>query len=553
MYIVFARKYRPQTFAEIIGQSHITTTLANAISQNRVAHAYLFAGPRGIGKTTTARILAKALDCEKGPTTSPCNHCASCNEITNSISLDILEIDGASNRGIEEIRNLRDNIKFAPSRGKYKIYIIDEVHMLTAEAFNALLKTLEEPPPHVKFIFATTQPHKVPPTILSRCQRFDFRRISTKDIFENLKRISGKEGLKTGDEVLSLIARYADGSMRDAEVILDQITSFATTSPGTDEVKKILGLVGEDVLFGLSTAIKEKDAVSGLKIIDELINTGKDSAQIITGLIEHFRNLAVLKISKDLSALVEVAEEKVRRYEDEARKFSIEEILYAIYTLANAIDFVRKSNMGRVPLEAGFIKLARMGPVASLDEITKRIAALEGDMKADPGPAPCPEKASKPAPIAEDPVENSTKEALPGRADSIDGITGSWGMVLSRIKEKKISVASYLQRGYPAALENAVLSIGFPKECSFYKEALDSPDYRQLIEGAIKEVSGTEVRVKFITPEVSGIKNNISEEYPKYGNEGDKAADEPHPQEGHAVEPIIKDALQMFNGRLKKV
>ncbi|MDD5437493.1 MAG: DNA polymerase III subunit gamma/tau, partial [Candidatus Omnitrophica bacterium] len=217
-YIAFARKYRPQTFDDIIGQSHVTTTLKNAISQDRVAHAYLFAGPRGVGKTTAARILAKALNCEKGPTTKPCNTCASCKEITQGSSLDILEIDGASNRGIDEIRNLRDNVKFAPAKGKFKVYIIDEVHMLTPEAFNALLKTLEEPPKHVKFIFATTQAHKVPPTILSRCQRFDFRRIGSAQIVENLKKIVGAEALEINDEALGLIARYSDGGMRDAQV-----------------------------------------------------------------------------------------------------------------------------------------------------------------------------------------------------------------------------------------------------------------------------------------------------------------------------------------------
>ena len=284
-YIVFARKYRPQAFEEVVGQSHITTTLENAIAQDRVAHAYIFAGPRGVGKTTTARIFAKALNCEKGPTADPCNKCPSCLEITQGSSLDILEIDGASNRGIDEIRNLRENVKFSPSKGRFKVYIIDEVHMLTSEAFNALLKTLEEPPKHVKFIFATTQAHKVPPTILSRCQRFDFRRISIKDIVDSLKAIAKKEDLKVDDDVLILMAKHSDGSMRDAQVVLDQISSFADGRISLEDASKILGAVSDDILFSLAESIKSKDSLKALKIIDDLANEGKDVAQIVLYLI----------------------------------------------------------------------------------------------------------------------------------------------------------------------------------------------------------------------------------------------------------------------------
>ncbi|MDP3730508.1 MAG: DNA polymerase III subunit gamma/tau [Candidatus Omnitrophota bacterium] len=292
-YIVFARKYRPQAFDEVVGQSHITTTLENAIAQDRVAHAYIFAGPRGVGKTTTARIFAKALNCERGPTADPCNKCPLCLEITQGSSLDILEIDGASNRGIDEIRNLRENVKFSPSKGRFKVYIIDEVHMLTQEAFNALLKTLEEPPAHVKFIFATTQAHKVPPTILSRCQRFDFRRISIKDIVDSLKAIAKKENLKVEDDVLILMAKHSDGSMRDAQVVLDQISSFADGRISLEDASKILGAVSDDILFSLADSIKSRDALGALKIIDDLANEGKDVAEIVLYLIEHFRDLSV--------------------------------------------------------------------------------------------------------------------------------------------------------------------------------------------------------------------------------------------------------------------
>ena len=269
-YIVLARKWRPQNFDEVVGQPHITTTLKNAISLGRVAHAYLFTGPRGIGKTSTARILAKALNCTQGPTIHPCDRCDSCKEIMVSNSLDVLEIDGASNRGIDEIRNLRENVRFAPAKGRFKVYIIDEVHMLTQEAFNALLKTLEEPPHHVKFIFATTRPHKIPPTILSRCQRFDFKRIPVNDLLAKLKNIAEVEKLKVSKEALFYIARVSEGSMRDAESILDQLASFCDSTIEVNDVVSVLGKVDQDVLFELAQALIDKDAGKGLGLINEL-------------------------------------------------------------------------------------------------------------------------------------------------------------------------------------------------------------------------------------------------------------------------------------------
>ena len=254
-YIVFARKWRPQNFDEVIGQEHVTKTLKNAFNSGRIAHAYIFSGPRGIGKTSTARILAKALNCQKDISTNPCNKCSTCSEIAKGTNLDVLEIDGASNRGIDEVRQLRENIKFSPTSSRYKIYIIDEVHMLTIEAFNALLKTLEEPPAHVKFIFATTQPHKVPSTILSRCQRFDFRRIPIVQIVQKLKEISKAEHIKIDEKVLVAIAKACEGSLRDAESILDQLTSYGRDTISLKDVSSVLGLIEQDVLFEFAKKI----------------------------------------------------------------------------------------------------------------------------------------------------------------------------------------------------------------------------------------------------------------------------------------------------------
>ena len=543
-YIVFARKYRPQSFDDIVGQSHITTTLKNAISQERIGHAYIFAGPRGVGKTTTARILAKALNCEKGPKPEPCNQCAPCREISAGTSLDILEIDGASNRGIDEIRNLRENVKFAPSGGRFRVYIIDEVHMLTSEAFNALLKTLEEPPAHAKFIFATTQAHKVPPTILSRCQRFDFRRISTRDAFENLKSIAKREGLDARDDALLLIAKHANGSMRDGQVILDQIASFSSGRIEAENVSKMLGIVEDDVIVGLSAAIKAKDAPAALKIIDRVISEGKDTLQLILGLIEHFRNLSVAKVSKDLDSLIDAGPEKIKYYEETAKIYTIEEMLRIIYTLSNAIDFMRKTNLGRIPLEAAVIKLARAGSVVSLDEIAERLDRLVHSPQSIVHSSTRIAKDEKPVNPAPEAAEKRDTPA------EIDEILSSWTAVINYIMPKKISAASYLQEGYPVGLEGRVLTIGFPTELKFHKEALDSPESRRLIEEAVREVLKLDLRVVLTVAEAVDIKRAPEPAEPRQNGAGpeaepDAAKDEPAKRE---VEAIVKAALDIFGG-----
>ena len=561
-YIVFARKYRPQTFDDVIGQSHITTTLKNAIAQSRVAHAYLSAGPRGVGKTTTARIFAKALNCEKGPTAKPCNKCASCVEITGGSSLDILEIDGASNRGIEEIRSLRENVKFAPSKGRLKVYIIDEVHMLTPEAFNALLKTLEEPPPHVKFIFATTSPYKVPATILSRCQRFDFRRLATKDIVGNLKAIVKDEKLNVKDDALGMIAKYGDGSMRDAQVILDQITSFSQGKVGVEDVTKILGIVDDEILFGISGALKDRDAATALAIVDRLVNEGKDVIQVVLGLIEHFRNISVAKISAEANALIDAGPDKVERYRTEAERFGIEEMLYIIFTLSNTIDFIRKSTLARIPFEAALVKLTQIPSVMPILEVLSRVEALEKGTGAQVRP---PVKTVS-EPKAVRPTENSRQQAAvpdepplspegdaasaeAGPAEAVkssetidlEEMTACWSKVVNYIMPKKISIASYLQEGAPASIESGTLTVGFPKECQFHKEVLESPDNKRMIEDAVREVTGLEFKVSLVVVEPSGPKRSGSSSGDELPGAGDASEDS---------DPIVKAALSIFSGKI---
>ncbi|MCX5667625.1 MAG: DNA polymerase III subunit gamma/tau [Candidatus Omnitrophica bacterium] len=561
-YIVFARKYRPQAFDEVIGQSHITTTLENAIAQSRVAHAYIFAGPRGVGKTTTARIFAKALNCERGPTADPCNKCPSCLEITQGSSLDILEIDGASNRGIDEIRNLRENVKFSPSKGRFKVYIIDEVHMLTLDAFNALLKTLEEPPAHVKFIFATTQAHKVPPTILSRCQRFDFRRISIKDIVDSLRAIAREENLKVDDDVLILVAKHSDGSMRDAQVVLDQISSFADGRISLEDASKILGAVSDDILFSLADSIKSKDAPKALKIIDDLANEGKDVAQIVVYLIEHFRDLSVAKIKKDPQDLIDASPEKIKRYEEQAGKFTVEEMLYIIYTLSNTIDFVRKSNMARVPFEVAMIKLTRMSSIISPADLVERLEKIglgldknigsaylskpDVDLRGlHPGVDPI-----GPGGLHGGPAPEPRKEAGPDKRahhNGLDEIIGSWNAVTDRVKERKISVAMYLNEGYPESLESGTLSISFPRSSQFHKDTLETPECKNIILKAIKDVTGLDLKLKFTISENGGGKNGLSKDAP---DDSDGIIKDMQSKKDSS-EPIISDALEIFGGEIE--
>src|SRR3990167_2713251 len=385
-YIVFARKWRPKDFNSVLGQEHVTTTLRNAIAQNRVAHAYIFSGPRGVGKTTTARIFAMALNCKDGPTKEPCGACDSCREISNGTNLDVIEIDGASNRGIDEVRALRENIKFAPTRGKFKVYIIDEVHMLTEEAFNALLKTLEEPPAHAIFIFATTRPYKVPSTILSRCQRFDFKRLTVNEIAGKLKEIIKSEKLDIEEEAIYTIARAAEGSMRDAESMLDQLVSFCGKKIDLESAASILGMIGQGVLFDFTDKVITKDTSGILKVVDRTISGGKDIPQFLNSLIGHFRNLLIAKVGEDPQSLIDLPKESVERISAQAKSFTSESLLYILSVLANTQDAVRRAISQRIPLELAAIRLTRREDLSSLSSILSRLSEIEKRLEAKGNP-----------------------------------------------------------------------------------------------------------------------------------------------------------------------
>ncbi|HET9233165.1 MAG TPA: DNA polymerase III subunit gamma/tau, partial [Candidatus Eisenbacteria bacterium] len=386
-YQVLARKYRPQVFEDMVGQEHLVKVLKNAITSGRVAHAYLFSGPRGVGKTTAARILAKALNCEKGPTPTPCDRCVSCVEIRTGRSLDVLEIDGASNRGINEVRELRENVRFAATGGRSKVYIIDEVHMLTQEAFNALLKTLEEPPSHVVFVFATTEPFKLPGTILSRCQRFDFARIPSRKIAEHLAGVLEKENatlkkekrpaIEAKPEALALIARRAEGGLRDALSLLDQVIAAVDGPLDRNAVEAFLGLVGEEFYAALIERFAQNDAGGALRLLDETYRGGADLRDLADGLAQSLRNLLFLRVGEDLAQLLDVPEPDLERLKTQAKQFSQETLMELVDRAAELVPELRKSETPRLSMELALVEMAEMSRRIPVGEAVDRLLQLE--------------------------------------------------------------------------------------------------------------------------------------------------------------------------------
>ena len=414
-YLVLARKKRPQVFEDVIGQRPITQTLQNAISQNRVAHAFLFTGPRGVGKTSTARILAKALNCEKGPQTDPCNQCSVCKEISDGNSIDVIEIDGASNRGIDEVRELKENVRYTPAKSRYKIFIIDEVHMLTLPAFNALLKTLEEPPSHIVFIFATTEPHKIPATILSRCQRYDFKRIPLIEIVQHLRRIVDDEKIEISQRGLSLIARESEGSMRDAQSLLDRLISYGGDKIRDEEITGVLGLIDQKMLSDTIEAIAARDAGRCLEIVEQIYQFGHDIQHFCHELLQYLRNLILLKVSSHAEPFLELPGEEIDTLKKQAEKFRFDQLNQLFGLLLKGEEGVAQSTFPRTMLEMTLIRMAMLHSVLPIDEIIKKLedlAKTHPSGRKEPAAPPPLERMAKPN------VEQKEKE----KAENIQAV-----------------------------------------------------------------------------------------------------------------------------------
>ncbi|MBN2000882.1 DNA polymerase III subunit gamma/tau [candidate division KSB1 bacterium] len=546
-YLVLARKYRPMFFQDVMGQQHVTKTLENAIRQQRIANAYLFSGPRGVGKTTVARLLSKALNCDSGPTIQPCNTCTSCVEINESRSLDVFEIDGASNRGIDEVRNLRESLKYSPNPGKYRIYIIDEVHMLTNEAFNALLKTLEEPPPRVLFIFATTEAHKVPATILSRTQRFDFKRISNKVIIEQLNVLCEKENIQIDQESLRLIAEKADGSMRDAESILDQMIAFAGTDIRSSDVMSLLGIIDSSLFFQITDLVRAEDVQGGVELANRIFLEGYDFADFLSGLAQHYRNLLVAKMTKSTGSL-DVGDAQAKRYLQECENFSTEKLLNLLKAASDAEFLVRKSSNARLHLEVALIKMINPEDIKipSDDALKKKhsppdnsasqkIRPVNSPTDTEPSstgslpePPPLPEFETGPvlsspqqpdtipAPSRNNSPHVSAPPSHPEKSDhdvpelpdfqlpkfepvqdggefGLSDMQKHWANVIEYIKKEKIALGSFLEESWPSQLDGSVLHLGFGPQNGFHMASVERNS--SFVEQALKELFGVTWRV----------------------------------------------------------
>lgn len=515
-YLVSARKFRPATFQDVIGQPHVVQTLTNAIASQRIAHAFLFSGTRGVGKTTMARILAKALNCEQGPTPTPCDACINCREIAQGTSVDVIEIDGASNTSVDDVREIRENVKFTPFHGHYRIYIIDEVHMLSTSAFNALLKTLEEPPPHVVFIFATTEIHKIPATILSRCQHYNFRRISHAEIVERLRFVTQQDGIRAEDRSLSAIARASEGSMRDALSILDQAVAFAGKTISHGDLETLLGTVPQEHVRAMIAAIIAQDTPAAVRVLAQLLDQGHDLRAYAADLVEYARHMlvaAVVPTAADLRSLVEAPDEDMHQIAADAKAFTIEQLQELFRILSQAEDALRLSAHPRFVLESAVIRAARLraaNPSASVSPPAgqghappaKPVAQAKPVSPAGaPASAPCPSPAAPGRPHSAPPAPAApTAAAKPGAPSPAPPppLHLDWERVVAHVSERHPSIGAFLEMSTLVGTDGDQLTVGFPATASVARGMMEKRDNQQLVAACCAELAGRPVRLKIV-------------------------------------------------------
>ena len=540
-YVVLARKWRPQLFREVMGQEHVTKTLQNAISANRIAHAYLFSGPRGVGKTSVARIFAKAVNCREGLRPEPCEKCATCKEISSGRSIDVIEIDAASNRGIDDIRELRESVKFAPVSGRYKVYIIDEAHMLTIEAFNALLKTLEEPPKHVIFILATTEPHKIPATILSRCQRFDFRMLICKEIIDRLEELTKAENLSVDDEALSLIAESADGSMRDAESILDQLLSFSGGEIRAEEVSKLLGFGAHHLLEQLVENILQSDSAKSLKSLHVLANQGADLNQCLKKLISYFRDLMMYKINPDL---IDLSEARLQQLAKQSEGVSIDKFMKIARILTQTESDIKQLGYERLNLELALIKLSRLrNDTIPLDEVLGKLEEIES--KITSGTVNFKTVVSEPEPIYNEAAVSIEAQEEPVEHKESDPLRATWFKFLETIKEKGSPVFhALLKEASPVSINNGSLVIDFGSKFNWHREQIGEVENKKAIEATLSEFMSKPMSLKIKDEDSS--RNSEDSEQEVSMSQMDMRRDAMQDED-------VKLITDIFNGRVVEV
>jgi DNA polymerase-3 subunit gamma/tau len=602
-YQVIARKYRPQRFADVVGQEHVTDTLANAIKQNRIAHAYLFCGPRGTGKTTIARIFAKCLNCTGGPKVDFDDNDDRVKEITDGRAMDVMEIDGASNNGVEQVRELRETCQYVPANGKFKIYIIDEVHMLSTAAFNALLKTLEEPPAHVKFMFATTDPEKVLATILSRCQRFDLRRIPTALIIKHLADIAKKEKVTVAEAALYAIARGADGGMRDAESTLDQLISFCGDKIEEPDVLTMFGLAAQGQILELSRAVLAGEIHTTLHQLNELAQKGKDLGRLLSDLLNHFRNLILFQVSKGDLSLMEVSEAEAAALQEQSTLATTEALTRILEVLADAELRLRDAASKKILLEVTLLRAIEARNAVSIDSVLKQLQALRGAggatsvaaSSATPTATPIP-AATTPKPVAKAappipaPVEKSIalaptavtapeprpiSSAAPTPIVASADLEALWSQLIDAAGRASPFMRTYLLEAHPVSFERGVFTIGFDPEFDDHRGLVDNARNHTTLQTKLTELGHPHSQIKFIRAEapagrvrlvapsvVPEVASPPATAKPAAGSAAKPPAaatkDKPAPpapfnKDEFKNDPLIQKALEVFKGQIVEV